>query len=82
LLSLSGQSEFAEQRSESLIELLIGKIEQFAIRMQYVQNLFVIFTKVLSQYNLVDTLNLDDVFRDGVGRILVDKPLCYVVIDC
>lgn len=82
LLGLPGQSEFAEQRPESFIELLIGKVEQFAIGMQHVQDLFVIFAEVLAQYNLVDALNLDDVFGDGVGGIFVDEALGYVVIDC
>ena len=81
LLRLSRQPEFAEQRPEGLVELLPRELEQLAVGVQHIQHLLVILAEVFSQDGLIDALNLDDILGDGIRTVLVNEPLCNVIVD-
>lgn len=49
--------------------------------MQHIEDLFIIFTKVFSQDGLIYAFDLDDILCYGVGTVLMDEPLCNVIID-
>lgn len=81
LLRLTWQSKLAEQRSQSLVELLPCELEQLAIGMQDIQHLFIIFAEVFSQDGLINSFDLDDILGYGIRTVLMNEPLCNVVID-
>jgi hypothetical protein len=79
LLSFSWQPELAQQCSHSLIELHIFEVEHSTEGVQYFQYLFIIFSKVLPQNCLIDSLQFYYVLGNGVRSVLVNEPLGDVI---
>lgn len=48
--------------------------------MQHIEYLLIILPEVFPQDGLIYAFDLDDILRYGVGTVLVDEPLCNVIV--